>query len=238
MNLHTPELGPSKSFSLLSMQPECWLTRDIGKVLYLNSCVRISDKIKIGRGTGCKCHSRISVVISYFWRNVKHVLHSFLSFFVVAFPSRFWTIQNHHDIFLFTSGYVNTETILHFSNEARSRNCIWLDKFTNYVIIWFNKNQHYGSNTVLQQNVNFHSHTAFCKQPAITHISIFQLGKQKSTLHKTENVPNYFWKASPRQERQTITCLSVTFNLKAQTRSVYRKRKISFLVLPLWISLV
>ena len=97
---HIPELGPSKSFSLLSMQPEYWLTRDIGKVLYLNSCVRISDKIKIGRGTGCKCHSRISVVISYFWRNVKHVLHSFLSFFVVAFPSRFWTIQNHHDIFL------------------------------------------------------------------------------------------------------------------------------------------
>ena len=92
---HMPELGPSKSFSLLSMQPEYWLTRDIGKVLYLNSCVRISNKIKIGRGTGCKCHSRISVVISYFWRNVKHVLHSFLSFFVVTFPNRFWTIQNH-----------------------------------------------------------------------------------------------------------------------------------------------
>ena len=40
---------------------------------------------------------------------------------------------------VFTSGYVNVETILHFFNEARSRNWIWLDKLTSYVIInnWF-----------------------------------------------------------------------------------------------------
>ena len=40
---------------------------------------------------------------------------------------------------VFTSGYANTETILHFFNEARSRNWIWLHKFTSYVIIIFIK---------------------------------------------------------------------------------------------------
>ena len=33
-----------------------------------------------------------------------------------------------------------------------------------------------------------------------------------------------FEKASPRQESQIVTCLSVTFDLKAQTRSVFRRR--------------
>ena len=36
---------------------------------------------------------------------------------------------------MFTSGYVNTETILHFFNEACSRNWIWLDKFISYIMI-------------------------------------------------------------------------------------------------------
>ena len=38
-----------------------------------------------------------------------------------------------------------------------------------------------------------------------------------------------FEKASPRQESQTVTCLSVTFDLKAQTCSVFRKREYPFL---------